>query len=94
MQQGEKLSGVPLHSITTSSSDIKHWEGSIWWNFDFHIGEAMFVQIIFKNSVRTSKRTQHSTITKIKWITLFTETIPVYSQEHMKATTKYSLTDC
>jgi len=29
------------------------------------------VQIIFKNSVRTSKRTPHFTITKINWLTLF-----------------------
>jgi hypothetical protein len=29
------------------------------------------VQIIFKNSVRTSKRTPHFTITKINWLMLF-----------------------
>jgi hypothetical protein len=29
-EAGKKLSGVPLHSITTPSSDIKSWEGSIW----------------------------------------------------------------
>jgi hypothetical protein len=27
--------------------------------------------MLFKNSVRTSKRTQHFTITKINWLTLF-----------------------
>jgi hypothetical protein len=29
------------------------------------------VYILFKNSVRTSKRTPHFTITKINWLTLF-----------------------
>jgi hypothetical protein len=29
------------------------------------------VQILFKNSVRTAKKTQHFTITKINWLTLF-----------------------
>jgi hypothetical protein len=29
------------------------------------------VQIIFKNSVRTSKKTPHFTMTKINWLTLF-----------------------
>jgi len=27
--------------------------------------------MLFKNPVRTSKRTQHFTITKINWLTLF-----------------------
>jgi hypothetical protein len=29
------------------------------------------VYILFKNAVRTSKRTLHFTITKINWLTLF-----------------------
>jgi hypothetical protein len=37
------------------------------------------VQIIFKNSVRTSKRTPHFTITKINWLMLFKEIIAVYN---------------
>jgi len=35
--------------------------------------------MLFKNSVRTSKRTPHLTITKINWLTLFKEIIAVYS---------------
>jgi hypothetical protein len=42
------------------------------------------VYILFKNSVRTSKRTPHFTITKIKWLTLFKEIIAVYSENHKK----------
>jgi hypothetical protein len=34
--------------------------------------------MLFKNSVRTSKRTPHFTITKINWLTLFKEVIGVY----------------
>jgi hypothetical protein len=42
------------------------------------------VQVIFKNPVRTSKRTQHFTITKINWLTLFKEIIAVYTENHTK----------
>jgi hypothetical protein len=38
--------------------------------------------MLFKNSVRTSKRTPHFTITKINWLTLFKEIIAVYSKTH------------
>jgi hypothetical protein len=38
----------------------------------------------FKNSVRTAKKTQHFTITKINWLTLFKEIIAVYSENHIK----------
>jgi hypothetical protein len=51
--------------------------------------------MIFKNSVRTSKRTPHFTITKISWLILFKEIISVYSESNTKPTnTKYSVTDC
>jgi len=33
--------------------------------------------MLFKNSVRTSKRTPHFTITKINWLMLFKEIIAV-----------------
>jgi hypothetical protein len=42
------------------------------------------VQIIFKNLVRTAKKTQHFTIKKINWLTLFKEIIAVYSKNHTK----------
>jgi hypothetical protein len=40
--------------------------------------------MLFKNSVRTSKRTPHFTITNIKWLTLFKEITAVYSENHAK----------
>jgi hypothetical protein len=38
--------------------------------------------MLFKNSVRTSKRTPHFTITKINWLMLFKEIIAVYSDNN------------
>jgi hypothetical protein len=43
-----------------------------------------FAKIIFKSSVRTSKKTPHFTITKINLLTLFKEIIAVYTENHMK----------
>jgi hypothetical protein len=40
--------------------------------------------MLFKNSVRTSKRTPHFTITKINWLILFKEIIAVYTENHTK----------
>jgi hypothetical protein len=40
--------------------------------------------IIFKHSVRTAKKTQLFTITKINWLTLIKEIIAVYSENHTK----------
>jgi hypothetical protein len=37
-----------------------------------------------KNSARTAKKTQHFTITKINWLTLFKEIIAVYTENHRK----------
>jgi hypothetical protein len=55
----------------------------------------MFTYITFKNSVHTSKRTQHLTITKIKWLMLFKEIIAVYSETRAKAmNTKCNVADC
>jgi hypothetical protein len=44
--------------------------------------------MLFKNSVRTSKRTPHFTITKIDWLALFKEIIAVYFEKHTKHTNK------
>jgi hypothetical protein len=46
--------------------------------------KTKLVSIIFKNLVRTSKRTPHFTITKINWLMLFKEIIAVYSENHKK----------
>jgi hypothetical protein len=40
--------------------------------------KPQLVFVIFKNPVRTSKRTPHFTITKINWLTLFKQIIAVY----------------
>jgi uncharacterized protein YktB (UPF0637 family) len=40
------------------------------------------VWVIFKNSVRTAKKTPHFTITKINWLTLFKEIIAVYTENY------------
>jgi hypothetical protein len=42
------------------------------------------VKLTVKNSVRTSKRTPHFTITKINCLTLFKEIIAVYTEDHAK----------
>jgi hypothetical protein len=52
-------------------------------------------QTEFKNPIRTSKKTPHFTITKINWLTLFKEIIPVYGENHTKPTgAKCRVTDC
>jgi hypothetical protein len=51
--------------------------------------------MLFKNSVRTSKRTPHFTIKKINWLTLFKEIIAVYSENQAKPiNTKCRVIDC
>jgi len=50
--------------------------------------------MLFKNAVRTSKRTLHFTITNINWLTLFKEIIAVYIENHAKPiNTNCSITD-
>jgi phage-related tail protein len=39
---------------------------------------------MFKNSVRTTKKTWHFTIKNIDLLTMFKETIPVYTKNHKK----------
>jgi hypothetical protein len=53
-----------------SFKNVKHCFN---WNliFDFNPLKTKLVYILFKNPVRTSKRTPHLTITKINWLTLF-----------------------
>jgi hypothetical protein len=51
---------------------------------NFNPLKPKLVKIIFNNSVRTAKKTQHFTITNINWLTLFKEIIAVYIKNHMK----------
>jgi hypothetical protein len=55
-------------------------------SFVFHLKplKTKFILIIFKYSVRTAKKTQPITITKISWLMLFKEIIAVYSENHVK----------
>jgi hypothetical protein len=56
--------------------------------------KTKLVQIIFKNSAHTSKRTPHFTITKINLLTLFKEIIAVYTENHTRPiNTKWRVTD-
>jgi hypothetical protein len=48
----------------------------------------------FKNSVRTSKKTQHYTITKINWLMLFKEIIPSTPRIMKPISTKWSVIEC
>jgi hypothetical protein len=51
--------------------------------------------LLFKNPVRTSKRTPRFTTTKINLLMLFKEIISVYSENHAKPiNTKFSINDC
>jgi hypothetical protein len=53
------------------------------------------VKTIFKNSVRTTKKTQLFTITSISWLKLFKEIIAVYNENHTKSiNTKWRVIDC
>jgi hypothetical protein len=49
--------------------------------------------MLFKNSVRTSKRTPIFTITKIKWLMLFKEIIAVLRENHAKPINKNAAVD-
>jgi hypothetical protein len=52
------------------------------------------VFIIFENSVRTSERTPHFTITKFNWLMLFKEIIALHSENYAKPiNTKCRVTD-
>jgi hypothetical protein len=51
------------------------------------------VWIIFKNLLRTAKKTQHFTVTRINRLTLFKEIIAVYNESRKKST-KWSVIYC
>jgi hypothetical protein len=47
--------------------------------------------MLFKNPVRTSKKTLHFTITNINWLMLFKEIIAVYTENHKKPINRHTL---
>jgi hypothetical protein len=66
-------------------------------NLTYYINllKTNLVYILFKNPVRTLKRTPNLTITKINWLMMFKEMIAVSSEKYAKPiNTKCSITDC
>jgi hypothetical protein len=71
---------------------------TLWRNFGVNTGRAAGEACsttwnlikaetrLFKDLVRTAKKTLHFTITKINWLTLFKEIIAVCTENHMKHT--------
>jgi hypothetical protein len=57
----------------------------------FNPSKMKLVQIVLKNSVRTSKRTQHLTVKTMGLLTLFKKISPAYSENHTKPTNTYRL---
>jgi hypothetical protein len=47
-------------------------------------GSTMFISMVFKNSVPTSKKTQHVSSENANWLMLFKEIAAVYSENHKK----------
>jgi len=51
--------------------------------------------MLFKNPVRTSKRTPHFTITRINWLMMFKGIITVYAKNRTKSiNTKCRVIEC
>jgi hypothetical protein len=49
-------------------------------------GKQQVVRVIFKNPVRTAKKTAHFTITKFDWLVLLKEIIAVRGESYAKQT--------
>jgi hypothetical protein len=79
-----------LHGCCGSSATYRHI-----FCVELTIRSPNPVWMLFKNSVRAAKKTQHFTITKINCLTLFKEIIAVYTENHTKhINTKWKVTDC
>jgi hypothetical protein len=85
-----KVDSVPLNPPQISQTTYGLNQG-------LHVNplKTKLIYILFRNPVRTSKRTPNFTITKINWLMLIKEIITAYSENHAKPIkTKYSITDC
>jgi hypothetical protein len=64
------------------------WIKSTSWRYESSLNiiplKPKIVYIIHKNSVRTAKKAQHFTVTKINRLTLFKKIIAICSKKHMK----------
>jgi hypothetical protein len=67
--------------LCTGAELLEKWCGI---TITFNPLKPKLVYMLFKNSVRTSKRTRHFTITKINWLMLIKKIIAVYSENHTK----------
>jgi hypothetical protein len=81
-----------LHTSENNSQKVQHLKGYKIYRCQtfqcINLSKHEAHLKIFKNSVRTAKKTQHFTITKINWLTLFKEIIAVYCENHMKQINK------
>jgi hypothetical protein len=57
---------------------------TLFWLGNFNPSKRKVVQTIFKNSVRTSKKTRRFVITKITWLMLSKEIIVVYTEKQIE----------
>jgi hypothetical protein len=64
-----------VHAIRVSNVVLD----ASFWSSGFNPLKPKLVKIIVKNSVRTSKRTQHFAITRIDLLMLFKVILPVYT---------------
>jgi hypothetical protein len=92
---------IPIFTVRTSNLIVYCLPSYTGLGFSVSVpykpatADIQLVYILFKNSVRTSKRTPHFTITKINWLVLFKDIIVVYSTNRAKPINiKCSITDC
>jgi hypothetical protein len=91
-----------VHIIISAMKLHKLFEG--FWFVVMHICMGCLVtkpfkpqpvQKLFKTSVRTAKKTQHFTVTTVKWLTLLKEIIAVCTKNHTKCiNTKFRVIRC
>jgi hypothetical protein len=68
--------------------------GNIFHAATLTVWSPKLIYIMFKNSVRTAKKTSHFTITQINWLMLFKEIIAVYTENHTKSINTKWRFDC
>jgi hypothetical protein len=98
----EHLTELVRTAVTTYQPTFKRVTAyPEFWTLILYLYNTLFnplkskpVYIVLKDSVRTSKRTPHLTITEVNWLTMFKEVIPVYAENRTKPwNTNWSVTD-
>jgi hypothetical protein len=96
------VSAVALDcAVLTAQASVIMFIRIIWYTTNLPVQNVGKTKILLdplkpkrKNSVRTSKRTPHFTITEINWLMLLKEIIAVYTENHTKhINTKRRVTD-